>query len=55
VWDPDTICGMNQILRVFTYKFLNIAAYKLKIDHPSHNYSPVVMHRLGLNTLAEDY
>jgi len=51
VWDPGTSCGKKQVERV-QRKFLNIVAYKLNIDHPPHDYSPV-MHRLGLNTLAD--
>jgi hypothetical protein len=46
-----TSCGKKQVERV-QRKFLNIAAYKLKIYHPPHDYSPV-MHRLGMNTLAD--
>lgn len=32
-------------------KFLNFAAYTLKIDHAAHYYSPV-LHQFGLNTLV---
>lgn len=49
-WDPSTCCGMDQVERV-QRKFLNFLAYILKIDHPAHDYSPV-LHQIGLNTLA---
>ena len=50
MWDPDTSCGMYQIER-FQLKFLNFVAYKLKIYHPLHDYSPV-LYRLDIKTLA---
>jgi len=49
VWDCDTFRGINQIEHV-EQKFLNFVAYKLKIDHPPHNYILVM---LGLNMLAD--
>ena len=48
IWDPSTSCGMNQVESI-QRKFLNLAAYTLKIDHPAHNYS-LVLHQLSLKT-----
>ncbi|XP_050540336.1 uncharacterized protein LOC126904976 [Daktulosphaira vitifoliae] len=51
VWDPVTSCDMMQVKRV-QRKFLNFTAYKLKIDHPPHDYTPK-MQLIGLFTLND--
>ena len=41
LWDPYTASNINQIERV-QRKFLNFAAWKLKINHLPHDYEPVL-------------
>ncbi|XP_008182540.1 uncharacterized protein LOC103309289 [Acyrthosiphon pisum] len=50
VWDPSTSCGKDQIERV-QRKFLNYAAFILSIDHPPHDYIPI-LNKLGLSSLV---
>ncbi|KAL4090397.1 hypothetical protein QTP88_025246 [Uroleucon formosanum] len=51
VWDPSTSCGKDQIERV-QRKFLNYATFILSIDHPPHDYNPI-LNKLGLSSLVD--
>ncbi|KAF0750660.1 Reverse transcriptase domain-containing protein, partial [Aphis craccivora] len=51
LWDPSTACVSSSIERVHR-KFLRIAAYRLNIPHPPHDYSPV-LRVLNLSSLAD--
>jgi len=50
-WGPSTSCGKGQIERV-QRKFLNYAAFTLIIDHPPHDYNPI-LNKLGLSSLVD--
>uniref|UniRef100_A0A2S2P984 RNA-directed DNA polymerase n=1 Tax=Schizaphis graminum TaxID=13262 RepID=A0A2S2P984_SCHGA len=51
VWDPSTSCGKDQIERV-QRKFLNYVAFILSIDHPPHDYTPI-LNKLGISSLVD--
>lgn len=51
LWDPSTSVDSSLIERV-QRRFLNSAAFILNINHPPHDYQPV-MHKLGLVSLAD--
>jgi len=51
LWHPYTASDSYQLERV-QRKFLRFAAFILKIDHPPHDYSPVLQ-QLKLNSLAD--
>jgi len=51
VWDPSTSCGKDQIERV-QRKFINYSAFILRIDHPPHDYTPI-LNKLGLSSLVD--
>lgn len=51
LWDPCTAVDSSLIERV-QRRFLNSAAFTLKINHPPHDYQPV-MHKLDLVSLAD--
>lgn len=51
LWDPSTACASASIERV-QRKFLRIAAYRLNIPHPPHDYTSV-LHALNISSLAD--
>jgi hypothetical protein len=51
LWDPYTATSSTQLERV-QRKFLNYVSYSFKIDHPPHDYLPVLQY-LKLNSLAD--
>jgi Reverse transcriptase (RNA-dependent DNA polymerase) len=51
LWDPQTACASATIERV-QRKFLRLAAFRLNIAHPPHDYSPILQ-TLHLSSLAD--
>jgi len=51
VLDPPASSGKDQIERI-QRKFLNYAAFILNINHPPHDYNPI-LNKLGLSSLVD--